>query len=145
MARRYRLAIIAFLSVAGLAIIVLIRTLPNSSADQSAADRSRGTPDCTTRPSKLVKTPAARQQGRAFGISDPALLGETASQQEADLTAMKAIGVNSIRVDADWSQVQSDGPNSFDWDAGPDGRVHRSRGNVGGPSHRRPPAMGGDR
>ncbi len=36
MARRYRLAVIALLSVAGLAIIVLIRTFPNSSAGQSA-------------------------------------------------------------------------------------------------------------
>jgi polysaccharide biosynthesis protein PslG len=62
-----------------------------------------------------VKTPAARQQGRIFGMSDPALLGETASQQKSDLAAMKAIGIDSIRVDADWSEVQPNGPSKFDW------------------------------
>ena len=120
MAGRYRVAVITLLTVAGLAlagIIAIFVTLPSSksSADLPAATHSLGTPDYTTRPTSPVKTPPARHQGRIFGVADPALLGETASQQKSDLAAMKAIGINSIRMDADWSQVQPDGPSSFDW------------------------------
>ena len=127
MARRYRVAVVALLSVAGLTIIVIVLPMPSldSSAGQSAAARSLGTPDYTTRPSNPVKTPAARQRSRTFGISDPALLSETARQQKADLTAMKAIGIESIRVDADWAAVQPDGPTSFDW-----GTLDRTVGSI---------------
>lgn len=122
MARRYRVTVIALLSVAGLAIIgivvgALTMSSPSSSAGQPTADHSPGTPDYTTRPSDPVKTPAGHQQRHIVGISDPALLDENASQQKTELTAMKAIGVNSIRVEADWAGVQPDGPSSFNWGA----------------------------
>jgi hypothetical protein len=143
MARRHRVAVVALLSVAGFALIsmiVIVLTMPSSdsSASQmagssgqpvssgsrpvstigpSAVSSSLGTPVSTTRPANHMKTPTAGPPDRIVGVSDPALLGETASQQKADLAAMKAIGINSIRVEADWAQVQADGPSSFDWEA----------------------------
>jgi polysaccharide biosynthesis protein PslG len=120
MAGRYRVAAITLLTVVGVTLAAIIAVLltmptPKSSADLPAATHPFGTPEYTTRPTSPVKTPAARQQGRIFGMSDPALLGETASQQKSDLAAMKATGIDSIRVDADWSEVQPNGPSSFDW------------------------------
>jgi polysaccharide biosynthesis protein PslG len=117
---RYQTAIVSLLAVAGLALIALVAivlTMPasRSSADLPAATRSSGTPEYTTRPTSPVKTPAAHPQSHIFGMADPALLGEDTSQQKTDLTAMKAIGINSIRIDADWAEVQPDGPTSFDW------------------------------
>jgi hypothetical protein len=48
-------------------------------------------------------------------ISDPALVGEPPKVQRSQLVAMKSIGIDSIRFDADWSMVQPDGPRQFDW------------------------------
>lgn len=137
MAWRYRVTVFSVLGVAGFAMAGIVLATPSSdrSASSPAAAQpigtpayasipssprpkaSPGTPTHTARPNNLVRTSASGQQSGTFGISDPALEGETASQQKSDLTAMKAIGVNSVRVDADWSGVQPDGPSSFDWGA----------------------------
>jgi hypothetical protein len=50
-----------------------------------------------------------------FGIADPDLINETAAQQASQLAAMKAIGVNSIRLDANWNMVQHNGQQVFEW------------------------------
>lgn len=50
-----------------------------------------------------------------FGISDSNLIIETASKQASQLAAMKAIGISSVRVDANWSWVQPNSPHAFDW------------------------------
>ncbi len=50
-----------------------------------------------------------------FGIADPILLNESASLQASQLAAMKAIGITSVRVDADWRMVQAAGPGTFNW------------------------------
>lgn len=50
-----------------------------------------------------------------FGIADPELISETAQEQAAQLSAMKSLGVTSIRVDANWSSVQPIGPTTFYW------------------------------
>jgi beta-xylosidase len=50
-----------------------------------------------------------------FGIADPDLLGETVSMQATQLAAMKAIGITSVRVDADWRMVQPVSPGTFNW------------------------------
>jgi hypothetical protein len=50
-----------------------------------------------------------------FGITDPELITEPASVQAAQLAAMKAIGVTSIRLDANWEWVQYGGRKTFDW------------------------------
>jgi len=137
MAQHYRVAAFVLLGVTGLAVIGIVLTTPSSggSAGRPAAVRPTGTPASTTkpssadptmrlgapvsttRPSHVVRTPAAHQEGPIVGISDPALLNQTASQQQADLTAMRAIGVSSIRVETNWAQVQPEGPSSFDWGA----------------------------
>jgi polysaccharide biosynthesis protein PslG len=50
-----------------------------------------------------------------FGISDPELITKPAQVQASELAAMKAIGITSIRLDADWSGVQYAGRNSYNW------------------------------
>ena len=50
-----------------------------------------------------------------FGIADPDLLNETATLQTSRLAAMKAIGITSVRLDANWDWVQYGGPQMFDW------------------------------
>ena len=52
-----------------------------------------------------------------FGLSVPQLITKTPAVQASELAAMKAIGVTSIRFDADWSWVQPTGPKTFDWAA----------------------------
>src|ERR1700728_209711 len=41
-----------------------------------------------------------------FGISDPALASETATAQVTDIAGMKAAGLTSLRIEANWSWVQ---------------------------------------
>jgi hypothetical protein len=50
-----------------------------------------------------------------FGMSDPDLITETPAVQAAQLAQMKAIGITSIRLDANWEWVQYSGPRTFDW------------------------------
>lgn len=117
MLRRYRLIVIAAPVAAALVALGIFLAMPssNSAAGVPGATHSLGTPEFTTTPLAPVKTPPPRPKGRLYGISDPALLNETASEQKSDLAAMKAIGVNSIRVDASWAAVQPNGPSTFDW------------------------------
>lgn len=50
-----------------------------------------------------------------FGIADPNLINATAALQASQLAAMKAIGITSIRLDANWDWVQNSGPQTSDW------------------------------
>jgi hypothetical protein len=50
-----------------------------------------------------------------FGVADPTLITLTAAQQATRLVAMKAVGITSVRVDANWDWVQYGGPSKFDW------------------------------
>jgi len=52
---------------------------------------------------------------KIFGMADPTLIGETTRAQTSQLAAMRAIGITSVRVDADWRWVQPVGPTTFDW------------------------------
>jgi polysaccharide biosynthesis protein PslG len=58
----------------------------------------------------LSPAPAPR-----YGIADPYFVGETAGTQASQVDAMKAIGITSLRFDADWDSVQHAGPGAFDW------------------------------
>jgi hypothetical protein len=64
-------------------------------------------------------TPAGSRSGQTglnhFGIADPKLVGEAPALQASQLAAMKAIGITSVRFDANWHQVQFGGPKVFDW------------------------------
>lgn len=57
----------------------------------------------------------SRMSAPHFGIADPDLLGDTVPTLVAQLAAMKAIGIASVRVDADWAMVQPAGPQTFHW------------------------------
>jgi hypothetical protein len=49
------------------------------------------------------------------GIADPDLIAEAPAVQASNLAAMKAIGITSIRLDANWDWVQYGGATTFDW------------------------------
>jgi hypothetical protein len=53
--------------------------------------------------------------GGQFGVADPDLITLTPSVQASQLAAMKAMGITSIRLDANWDWVEYGGPNTFDW------------------------------
>jgi polysaccharide biosynthesis protein PslG len=57
----------------------------------------------------------SRMPTQHFGIADPELLGDTVRVLVSQLAAMKAIGITSVRVDADWAMVQPAGPRTFSW------------------------------
>ena len=52
---------------------------------------------------------------KPVGIAEPDLIARSASVQASQLAQMKAIGITSIRLDADWSAAQPTGPTTFNW------------------------------
>jgi hypothetical protein len=62
-----------------------------------------------------VVTQYQRPSPGRFGISDPELITKSGKVQASELAAMKAIGITSIRLDADWGGVQYAGPGTFSW------------------------------
>jgi polysaccharide biosynthesis protein PslG len=62
--------------------------------------------------------------GKQVGLAEPDLITKSAKVQASELAAMKAVGITSIRLDADWGGVQYAGRNSFSW--GPLDQVVRS-------------------
>ena len=54
---------------------------------------------------------------KPIGVAVPTLVAQTPAVQASWLAAMKAAGITSVRVDADWSWVQPVGPTKFDWTA----------------------------
>jgi hypothetical protein len=61
---------------------------------------------------------------KQIGIAEPDLIAKPVRVQASQLAAMKAIGIVSIRLEADWSSVQAWGPKKFSW--APLDRVVRS-------------------
>jgi hypothetical protein len=59
--------------------------------------------------------PHSAAGGKQMGIADPDLITKPAKVQASELAAMKAIGITSIRLDADWSIVQHAGAKSYSW------------------------------
>jgi polysaccharide biosynthesis protein PslG len=86
----------------GFAVVLTGASLPASTHQNNSAANANA-----------ARPPAA--PGLTFGISDPALAGETSTAQVTDITGMKAAGITSIRIEANWSWVQPTGPNAFDW------------------------------
>ena len=54
---------------------------------------------------------------KPMGVAEPDLIAKTPAAQASELAAMKAIGITSVRLDADWGGVQYAGRNSFSWTA----------------------------
>lgn len=62
-----------------------------------------------------TKPATSSRQGVTFGMSDPDLIAKTTAVQTSQLAAMKAIGITSVRVDANWSWVQPEASARFNW------------------------------
>ena len=100
-------------------------TAASPSAGANVSSPSTKTPSAATNtPSAATTTPTgpattptepASASGPALGISDAVLGSQTASQQAAALANMKSIGLQWVRVDANWSWAQPNGPTSFNW------------------------------
>jgi polysaccharide biosynthesis protein PslG len=63
--------------------------------------------------------PAAGQPSSGLpvpvGITDPNLVFEPPAELNSDIRSMKAIGVESIRIAAQWNLIQADGPAKYNW------------------------------
>jgi polysaccharide biosynthesis protein PslG len=64
---------------------------------------------------KYVPHHAAPGHHIFFGIADPELIHQTSRVQAEQLARMRSIGINAIRLDANWDWVQFGGPRSFYW------------------------------
>ena len=94
--------------------------------DANGANGANGAQPCVRhgsafgRPCVGGSAPRVKQ----IGIAEPDLIAKPARVQASELAAMKAIGIVSIRLEADWSSVQARGPKKFRW--APLDRVVRS-------------------
>jgi hypothetical protein len=64
---------------------------------------------------KTTTKHAAVAAAAVYGVADPGLLNEPTATQVAQLEAMKAMGMTSVRLDANWYWGQLNGPNTFVW------------------------------
>jgi hypothetical protein len=62
-----------------------------------------------------VRSTAASATAVVYGISDPELPSENATVQAGQLKAMKAMGITSVRVDANWNSGQPSSADSYNW------------------------------
>jgi hypothetical protein len=62
-----------------------------------------------------LPAPVTPSGAKVIGIAEPDLITKSAAVQASELASMKALGITSIRLDADWSVVQYGGPTSFSW------------------------------
>src|SRR5690242_13055035 len=108
--------------------VSLNRTLPEPSHKPSARahpmrnNRSAGavrlpvvtssSPEIASNPSPHVQRTAVAVPApmRVIGVADPHFVGQSAAVQVSQLAAMKAIGIISLRIDANWDSVQYGGP-----------------------------------
>ena len=90
-----------------------------SAASTSASARASGSAASPLSAEGSAKTAGAASAsstaGIVYGFAAPELESWSSSEQVQQLEAMKATGVTSVRVDADWSAVQPTGPDSYDW------------------------------
>jgi polysaccharide biosynthesis protein PslG len=89
--------------VVGAGVLYVIAHIPRTRPETS--QEAHTTPAQSLRRGHLI----------SFGISDSGLIAERPKVQAAQLAAMKAIGITSVRLDANWDWVQPDGPRRFDW------------------------------
>ena len=66
-----------------------------------------------TVPTTTTTAPASNQP--VIGVSVPDLLTEPAATQAAWLANLKSIGIDSVRIGADWEWISYAGPGSYDW------------------------------
>lgn len=97
---RFKFRYLIFIMLAVLTVGVIIIVKVGSSHTASAAS-GNGVQASTNSP--------------IIGMADNSLLGRPAENQAAQLSAMKAIGITSLRVDANWRLIQPTGPTEFEW------------------------------
>lgn len=91
---------------------------PTASQKAKAAAAAHGaTAAAGTSQGAAANLPAAAGTtgGIVYGVSDPALLSESASVQVQQLQQMKAMGVTSVRVDASWYWGQPTQSGGYEW------------------------------
>lgn len=91
---------------------------PPSSAPPRASLSTRHPEEGNVRLEQVLNGESQSQQNEnsvLFGISDPNLINQTARVQMSQLMAMRAIGISSVRVDANWRWIQPSGPRAFYW------------------------------
>jgi len=103
---------------AGVAVLLHVRS--GAEAEPRAAGHAKPAS------AKPASKPVAARHAVLFGISDPELIHLSAAGQAKVLRRMRAIGINSIRFDANWDWVQFGGQDSFDWTM-LDREVHSAR------------------
>ncbi|MFZ0229145.1 MAG: cellulase family glycosylhydrolase [Mycobacterium sp.] len=86
-----------------MAVLLPVRT---SFSPRTASDPS---------PSVLRTSVAVPAPTHVIGVADPNFVGQTTAVQASQLAAMKAIGITSLRIDANWESVQYGGPGTYDW------------------------------
>jgi polysaccharide biosynthesis protein PslG len=62
-----------------------------------------------------VSVPPKESPSAPIGFADPGLITMSPGQQQAELAAMRDLGMNSLRIDARWDWVQYAGPDQYDW------------------------------
>jgi hypothetical protein len=103
------------LAVAPALLAALALTL--AACGHARTTSTAGQPPCARHGSAFGRPclPASRSAAKPIGVADPDLITKTAKVQAAELAQMKAIGITSIRLDANWEWVQYSGPRTFDW------------------------------
>ncbi len=67
----------------------------------------------TVSPSVSLSPPAGDQP--VIGVSIPALIAQTPATQAAWLANLQSIGIDSVRIEADWEYISDGGPGADDW------------------------------
>jgi polysaccharide biosynthesis protein PslG len=58
---------------------------------------------------------SSKNSAPIVGIADNSLFGVSLKKQADQFSAMRSIGITSVRVDANWRDVQPAGPSDFHW------------------------------
>jgi hypothetical protein len=92
---------------------ILASTIGFGATASAATPSSQGANAVASTPSTAA---AETAEGPAFGMSLPALVNESASQQAATLAALYGTGLRWVRIDANWGYWESS-PGVFNWAA----------------------------
>jgi polysaccharide biosynthesis protein PslG len=90
-------------------------TTPTHSTTVTTPVPAPTTTTTTAKPSGATAATQVPASGPVFGISVPDLVGESAATQAAWLADIKSLGLTSVRISAEWSDIQYGGPTSYDW------------------------------
>ena len=69
----------------------------------------------TSTPPATTSTTVPASNRPVIGVSMPALLAEAPATQAAQLANLKSIGINSVRIGADWAWISYAGQGTYDW------------------------------